>query len=69
MLTNNACFMKRNIAAKHMTRKKNYAITTKIFVATTHCAFEGWSMIKIMKSSMWYLDDNRWEAGQQQIVN
>jgi hypothetical protein len=22
-----------------------------------------------MKPSMWYLDDNRWEAGQQQIVN
>jgi len=69
MLTNNhACFMKRNIVVKHTMTRKVYAITKSI-MASTHCAFEGWSMFKAMKPSMWYLDDNRWEAGQQQIVN
>jgi hypothetical protein len=60
--------MKRNIVVKYMTRKEVYAITKNI-VASTHCAFEAWSMLKVMKPSMWYLDDNGWEAGQQQIVN
>ena len=46
MLTNNACFMKRNIVVKHMTRKV-YAITKNI-VALTHCAFKEWSMFKVM---------------------
>ena len=61
MLTNNACFVKRNIKVKNITRKV-YAITKNI-VASTHCAFEGWSMFKLMKPSMWYVDDKRWEAG------
>ena len=60
MLTNNACFVKRNIKVKNIARKV-YAITKNI-VASTHCAFEGWSMFKLtMKPSMWYVDDNRWE--------
>ena len=59
MLTNNACFMKRNIVVKNVTGKV-YAITKNI-VASTHCAFEGWSMFKVMKPSMWYVDDNRCE--------
>ena len=36
---------------------------TKNIVALTHCAFEGWRMSKVMKPSMWYLDDNGLEAG------
>ena len=59
MLTNNACFIKRNIVVKHITRKV-YAITKNI-VSSIHCAFEGWSMFKLMKPSMWYMNDNRWE--------
>ena len=59
MWTNKTCFVKRNIIVKHMTRKV-YAIT-KNSVASTHCAFEGCSMFKVRESSMWYMDDNRWE--------
>ena len=59
MLTNNACLWQE---------RKVYAIM-KNSVASTHCAFEGWSMFKVMKPSIWYLDENRLEAGQQQIVN
>ena len=66
-LTNNAYFVKRNVIVKHMARKV-YTITKNI-VASTNCAFEGWSMFKVMKPSMSYLDDNHWEAGQQHFVN
>ena len=39
-----------------------------------HCGFDTlrlrrMELFKAMKPSMWYLDENRWEAGQQQIVN
>ena len=59
MLTNSACFVKINIKVKNITRKV-YAMTKKI-VASIHCAFEGWSMFKLMKPSLWYVDDNCWE--------
>ena len=60
MLANNACFVKRNIVVKHMTSKESLRNNEKI-VALTHSAFKGWIMFKVMKSSMWYVDDNRWE--------
>ena len=68
MLTHNACFMKRNIGVKHMTRMESLR-NKKTLWLQHQCAFEGWSMFKVMKPSMWPLDDNYWEAGQQQIVN
>ena len=49
----------------HDKQRKFTQYITKNIVASTHCAFEGWRMIKVMKPSMWYLDDNRWEAGRQ----
>ena len=49
-MANNACFVKRNIVVKYMTRKV-YAMTKNI-VASTHCAFEGCRMFKIMRLSM-----------------
>jgi len=54
MLTNNASFVKRNIKVKNITRKV-YAITKNI-LTSIH-----WSMFKLMKPSMWYVDENRWE--------
>ena len=51
-----------------ISQKKFTQYITKNIVASTHCAFEGWRLFKVMKPSMWYLDDNRWDAGQQQIL-
>ena len=47
----------------HDKKRKFSQYITKNIVTSTHCAFEGWRMFKVMKPSMWYLDDNRWEAG------
>ena len=47
----------------HDKKRKFLQYITKNIVTSIHCAFEGWRMFKVMKPSMWYLDDNRWEAG------
>ena len=47
----------------HDKKRKFTQYVTKNIVTLTHCAFEGWRLFKVMKPSMWYLDDNRWEAG------
>ena len=45
-------------------KKRNFLqYITKNIVTSTHCAFEGWRVFKVMTPSMWYLDDNRWVAG------
>ena len=47
----------------HDKKRKFLQYITKNIVTSTHCAFEGWRMFMVMKLSMWYLDDNRWETG------
>ena len=67
---NKQCLLhEKKYRSKANDKKGKVDAITKNIVASTHCAFEGWSMFKVMKPSMWYLDDNHWEAGQQQIVN
>ena len=56
----------KNIIVKKITRKV-YAIVKNI-VASTRCAFEGWSIFKVTKPSMWYVDDNLWEYNNKEIV-
>ena len=51
-------------------KKGKFTLNRERLWLLTHCAFEGWSIFKVMKRSMlWYLDENCWEAGQQQFVN
>jgi hypothetical protein len=47
----------------HDKKGKAYAIHNEKHFGSTHNAFEGWSMFKVLKPSMWYWDDNCWEAG------
>ena len=60
---NKQCLLhEKKYRSKAHDKKGNFAqYITKNIVASKHCAFEGWSMFKVMKPSMWYMDDNRWE--------
>ena len=63
---NKQCLLhEKNYRSKAQDKKGKFTENENI-VASTHCAFEGWSMFKVMKPSMWYVDDNRWEDNNKQ---